>query len=94
MSNLSQMEIHINKATNTLRIFSVLIVCITVAFLLGLSIGENKIPALIIAMIFSLLGFGLALMIVSEVFWKVLKKFGTTEERLFYFYNSDKKRYD
>lgn len=94
MNNLSQMEIHINKATNTIRIFSILTICITVAFLLGISIGDNKIHVLIIAMIFSILGFGISLMIISEVFWKILIKFGSTEERLFYFYNFDKKRFD
>lgn len=93
MKNLSQMEIHFNKIANTIRILSVLIICITTAFLLGVSIGENGIPSLISKLIYFLLGVGLSLMVVSEVLWKIIKKFGKTEERLFYFYNSDKKTY-
>ena len=94
MKSLAQMELHLNKTTNTIRILSVLIICITATFILGVSIGETKLPSIINRMIFFILGSGITLMIISEILWKIIKKYGNTEERLFYFYNHDKNLYE
>lgn len=94
MVDLSKIEIHVNKTTNTLRIFSILITSVTVAFLSGLSFSGNILSSLVIIISALLILFGIFLMFVSELYWKILKKYGSTEERLFYFYNADKKTYE
>lgn len=94
MSDLSKMEIHVNKTTNTVRFISVMLMCVTAAFLVGASYGDATLTGEIITLIVLLFLFGLSLMFVSELYWKILKKYGSTEERLLYFYNTDKKRYE
>lgn len=94
MKNITNLEININKTTNTLRFFSVLLVVSAVMFFLGASSTQKPLPFLYILLISSLLVSGFLLAIVSEIYWKMLKKFGATEERLMYFYNADKKIYE
>lgn len=94
MDNLGRLEVNVNKTANTLLIIGVFLICIPLAFSLGASLNENNLPTKINLLISALLALGSAFIIVSEILWRILKKYGTTEERLFYLYNSDNKRFE
>lgn len=86
MKDVPQLEEHLNKMSNTLKVVGV-ILTITAICVLATSYGSSDPSTELMALVFSYVGtVGLCAVFFSEITWRLILLFGVSETRMLYFY--------
>lgn len=94
MHTPSKLEDNLNKLANTARFAGLLTLTMVMGVFIGLSQGGLSGEAYLLAVMLGLGAFGLSAVFFGELSWRLILKYGSSERRLFYFYNHDRKRFE
>lgn len=90
----SKLEENFNKLANTAKFAGLLTLTMVMGVFIGLSQGGLLEEAFLLAVLLGLGAFGLSAILFGELSWRLILKYGSSERRLFYFYNHDRKRFE
>jgi hypothetical protein len=94
LSEVSDLELHLNKLSNTLRFIGLLVSTMAVGVFIGLSSSGLEGERALVLFLSAMGTAGLCAISFGEMGWRLILKHGVSEQRFFYFFNSDRKKFE
>ncbi len=90
---MTQLEEHANKLSNTLRLVGVFLVTVSVVALVAISGTDQTNSSILLGFLLCLAVSGIVGLTISSALWRLILKYGISEQRMLYFYDPELKRY-